>query len=1062
MSGGFRLFIALRIVYILWLILSAVRILAAECPYLYGIHDHDPAPTEYLNHIKQYGVTGGWITATVAVGHNPNDQSGVDFTPFANAGHTVICRINNGYCDVGTIPLPEYYADFAQRCANFVSNSPGCNIWVIGNETNLAVEWPPRNGHKAYVSPESYAQCFRLCYNAIKAVRPNDKVVCQAIAPFGGPYGSGTVCGYTHDACPINWVTYMNQMLTAIKSTGGIDGIALHINSRGYTYADIHSTQKVNAGGQMLYFSFYVYKDWIDYGIPTDLYHLPLYVTECNGVYYWKGGHPENPTSHYEPGWMQEIYAEINRYNQQARTEGKPIFRCINMYRWCAYCDDWNIDGASNPYKSQILSDLDQAVSQKYRWPDPGIIIDNSDSQFTVISGTWNTGTSATDKYGADYRWNSTGTGEDVVRWTPNLLQSGNYEVMAWYSAGTNRAVNAPFTVVHKDGSNTILINQTINGGKWNSLGTFPFNAGQSGYVSLSDNAEPSKVVIADAVRWEYKSPLQLPGTITGYVRNRNGSGIYGATVSASPGGYSTTTNSSGEYTLTNVMPGTYTVTASKPAYCYQTIPNVTVVSGGTTNQDFTLTMIGNNMLLNGDFEGGFQANGVANYWTPWISPWSNPITYADSTSPVHGGSHAQKWGRPDRYRVHGGICQSVGGVTPGRQYTVSGWIRFQATDPGAWAEIGYDLTGQTSNGEASTVQYTKLESGGQNTWLYYTKTVTATTDKISIFYKFGQYFEGGTGPSWAYADDAEIYEVPTPPVMVYVNDDGVYQTSTTSIHGSWLASDPESGIQLYSYAISTTPDESGIIPGGGWLYTGAPQGTRTGLSLVNGQVYYILVKARNPHNQWSDIMASDGIRVVQSVPSLAEAKKCPDGRWVEVQNLVCTLPATANCMGVRQSNSYVGIKLTQSTGTLPSIARGTQLTVMGRMSSTGHTRELTDVYITTGGSANGDPVLLTSRDVGGSDFFYEPGPPVQGQKGTPWGRGPNNVGLTAVVFGRVISSDPGVFYISDGCPMPSSLPIKYISEITPPAMNAYVRVTGLVEADGILVLRQEDILTLQ
>lgn len=343
------------------------RAMPAESPYIYGIHDHEPAPTEWLSHVKQGSVTGGWLTATVAVGHNPGDMGGVNFTTFSNQGHTVVCRINNGYSDVGTIPLPAYYADFAQRCANFVQNSSGCSIWVIGNETNLASEWPPSGGNKPYVSPQDYASCFRMVYNAIKAVRPNDKVVPQALAPFGGPYGPGVFDQWTHDGCPLNWVDYMNQMLTAIKSTGSLDGIALHINSRGYTYSDIHSTWRVNAGGDELYFSFYVYKDWIDYGIPSDLYHLPLYATECNGVYYWKGGHPENPASHYEPGWMQEVFAEINRYNQTAVSTGKPIFRCVNMYRWCNGCDGWNIDGSSNPYKSQILSDLDAAVAQAYR-----------------------------------------------------------------------------------------------------------------------------------------------------------------------------------------------------------------------------------------------------------------------------------------------------------------------------------------------------------------------------------------------------------------------------------------------------------------------------------------------------------------------------------------------------------------------------------------------------------------------------------------------------------------------------------------------------------------------
>ncbi|HNT35642.1 MAG TPA: hypothetical protein PKH07_11655, partial [bacterium] len=276
---------------------------AAEVSSIYGIHDASPRPTEYLNRIKA-AVGGGWVTATEEIGHDPSNTNGGDFSWFANEGHSVICRLNNGYSNVGTIPLSSQYDNFATRCANYVQNSSGCEIWLIGNETNLAYEWPPNAGHRSYVSPQDYAQCFRKCYNAIKAVRPNHKVICQALAPFAGPFGSGTLWdGTTHDGNPLNWVTYMNQMLTAIKSTGGLDGIAVHINSRGYAYSDVHSTQQINAGGQMLYWSFFVYKDWVNLGTPSDLWHLPFYATECNGIYYWKGGHPENPSSHYETDW---------------------------------------------------------------------------------------------------------------------------------------------------------------------------------------------------------------------------------------------------------------------------------------------------------------------------------------------------------------------------------------------------------------------------------------------------------------------------------------------------------------------------------------------------------------------------------------------------------------------------------------------------------------------------------------------------------------------------------------------------------------------------------------
>jgi len=339
----------------------------AECPTLYGIHDHDPHPGEYLSHLGGAGGRG-WVTATVAVGHDPSDMGTQDFSTLANAGHTVICRLNNGYYPNGTIPVAAEYDNFARRCSNFVMRSAGCHIWVIGNELNISGEWPVEGGRHAFVSPEQYADCFRRVYQAIKAVRPDDKVLPAALAPFAGPFGAGMLGNVPRDANPINWVQYLNRMLTAIDESVSVDGVALHVNSRGHAYEDIHSAQRVTANGQSLSFSFYVYRDWIEYGIPTRLWDLPLYVTESNGYYFWKGGHAEAPAEHYEPGWMQEVYAEINRHNQAALTNGQPVFRCLNLYRWCGACDGWNIDGA-NPYKAQMLSDLDASVAQRYEWP---------------------------------------------------------------------------------------------------------------------------------------------------------------------------------------------------------------------------------------------------------------------------------------------------------------------------------------------------------------------------------------------------------------------------------------------------------------------------------------------------------------------------------------------------------------------------------------------------------------------------------------------------------------------------------------------------------------------
>ena len=588
MTLSARLFLPLLPFAILMLCFAPGRGLASEARSIYGIHDHEPRPTDYLNRIRAK-AGGGWVTATVEVGSNPADQSGADFRSISSEGHTVICRINNGYGLNGTIPVKSRYDDFARRCANFVRNSQGCNIWVIGNETNLAAEWPLDGGRLKYVSPQDYAECFRKVYNAIKAVRPNDRVIPQALAPWAGPYGAGTIGGYPHDPMPLNWVQYMNQMLTAIAATGPLDGIALHINSRGYSTAAIHSTAKMNAGGMMLYSSFYVYKDWIDHGIPPSLYHLPLYATECNGYFYWKGGHPEDPSQHYQAGWMQEVYAEIDRYNRQAALSGKPVFRCVNMYRWCAHCDGWNIDGADNPYRAQILSDLDAALNAGYTWPDPdAVVVDNSDAGFAIVSGVWSTGTIARDKYGADYRWRSTAgaTGAGVARWTPQLGREGMYDVSVWYSQGSNRAPDAPYTVESLNGEQTFRVDQRSNGGRWVLLGRFPMLPGRAS-VRLSDNAQPS-VVIADAVRWEYRGELPSTGSLTGTVRDVNGAPLAGATVTLQGASLTVVTGAAGTYTFTGLRAGLYTVSAAKPGYAPHRVEGVPV-GEGVRQQDLTL-----------------------------------------------------------------------------------------------------------------------------------------------------------------------------------------------------------------------------------------------------------------------------------------------------------------------------------------------------------------------------------------------------------------------------------------------------------------------------------------
>ena len=83
--------------------------------------------------------------------------------------------------------------------------------------------------------------------------------------------------------------------------------------------------------------------------------------------------------------------------------------------------------------------------------------------------------------------------------WTPNVPQAGQYEVYAWWSAASNRATNATYTVTNAQGSTPIAVNQQANGGAWNLLGTYSLAPGTADTITLTDQA--NGYVIADAIR---------------------------------------------------------------------------------------------------------------------------------------------------------------------------------------------------------------------------------------------------------------------------------------------------------------------------------------------------------------------------------------------------------------------------------------------------------------------------------------------------------------------------------------------------------------------------------
>ncbi|HHW13411.1 MAG TPA: PKD domain-containing protein, partial [Firmicutes bacterium] len=122
-----------------------------------------------------------------------------------------------------------------------------------------------------------------------------------------------------------------------------------------------------------------------------------------------------------------------------------------------------------------------------------------------------------------------------------------------------------------------------------------------------------------------------------------------------------------------------------------------------------------------------------------------------------------------------------------------------------------------------------------------------------------------GAGLETQIASDGTLIDS-TPPPAPRVLDSGLYTNDATSLSASWTwtAADPESGTAGYEYAVLT---ERKVTSSTAWTPVGRQtKVTAQGLQLVNGQTYFIAVRATNGAGLTS-VGFSDGIVVDVTAP---------------------------------------------------------------------------------------------------------------------------------------------------------------------------------------------------
>ena len=157
---------------------------------------------------------------------------------------------------------------------------------------------------------------------------------------------------------------------------------------------------------------------------------------------------------------------------------------------------------------NQILS-LEQYPAGAFE-NENEIILDNDMSRFVSTEGDWISDEAAEDqhlitmdvknRYAFNCLFNKNRTGS--VCYTPMLSKSGIYRVSVWYPDNQANSTRTSVFVKDQKGTHSQVVNQSINGGKWNDLGRFSFIKGNSNKIIIcADGA--NGVVIADAIKLE-------------------------------------------------------------------------------------------------------------------------------------------------------------------------------------------------------------------------------------------------------------------------------------------------------------------------------------------------------------------------------------------------------------------------------------------------------------------------------------------------------------------------------------------------------------------------------
>ncbi|MFA4937087.1 MAG: Ig-like domain-containing protein [Patescibacteria group bacterium] len=198
-----------------------------------------------------------------------------------------------------------------------------------------------------------------------------------------------------------------------------------------------------------------------------------------------------------DPTWNNgQLFSSVTLISSAAAGSVSPVGDGILLFRTpTTVVSDVIIDNAytgtspGSPTAVMTGFSWDEAASVNYKHP-------------SYYVGWRTDGDSITHKQ----HYASAGSGSATAVFRPTINVPGQYRVYEWHGwYGVNQtnmeATNVPASIVHSGGTANLAINQRVNPGQWNLLGTYSFNNTHAS-VTITNNA--NGYVLADAFKFVY------------------------------------------------------------------------------------------------------------------------------------------------------------------------------------------------------------------------------------------------------------------------------------------------------------------------------------------------------------------------------------------------------------------------------------------------------------------------------------------------------------------------------------------------------------------------------